>query len=86
VVGHDQVSAVTDEKAAYTYAMVLQVIHFFKKYRWIDSYPIADNASYLGVENPGRDEMQPELTIRIDYSVTSIVSAGITNYYLRLLS
>jgi hypothetical protein len=86
VVGHNQVSTVTNEEAACTYAVALQIIYLLKKYCWINSHTIADNASYLRVKNARRDEMQPKLAIRVDYSMTGIVSAGETNYYLRLLS
>jgi hypothetical protein len=66
--------------------MIVQVVYFFKKYCWVNSYTIADNASYLWVKNARGDEMQPELAIRVNYSVTSIISAGETSYYLSFLS
>ena len=53
---------------------------------WVNNHAIADNTSYLGVKNARRDKMQPELAIRVDYSMASIISPGETSYYLRLLS
>ena len=66
--------------------MIVQVVYFFKKYCWVDSYAIADNASYLWVKYTRRDEMQPELAIRVDYSVAGIIPSRETSYYLRFLS
>jgi hypothetical protein len=64
----------------------MQVIYFFQKYCWVNGHAVTDDASYLGVENTRRDEMEPELAIRVHYGVTSIISTGKTDYYLRLFS
>jgi hypothetical protein len=86
VVGHDQVSTITDNKATCIDIMMVQVVYFFKKHFWVNSYAIADKASYLRVKNARRDEMQPEFAIRVDYGVSGIISTGEANHYFRLLS
>jgi hypothetical protein len=86
VIGHDQVSTVTDKKTTCIDTMLMQVGYFFKKYCWVNSYAIADNASYLWIENARGDEVQPKLAMRVDYSVTGIISTGETSYYICFLS
>jgi hypothetical protein len=86
MIGHDQVSTVTNKKATRIDTMIAQVVYFSKKHCWVNSYAIANNASYLWVKNARRDKMQPELAIGVDHSVASIISPGETSYYLRFLS
>jgi hypothetical protein len=86
MIGHDQVSTVTNKKATCIDTMIAQVVYFSEKHCWVNGYPIANNASCLGIKNARRDEMQPELAIRVDHSVASIISPGETSYYLRFLS
>ncbi|MBA7628528.1 hypothetical protein ES703_36016 [subsurface metagenome] len=65
---------VTDEEMARIDAMLVKVVNFVKERCRVNYYAVADYADCFWVKNARRNKMKLELTVRIDYGMSGIIS------------
>jgi hypothetical protein len=85
VVRHHQVGAVADEQVRAVEAGSRQAVELRDERGWVDDHPVAEQVPRPGVEDPRRDEVELEVTVRVDDGVTGVVAAAIADDEVRIL-
>jgi hypothetical protein len=73
------------DPARYVNTSLVKHGKFAKQRRWIDHHARAQNHNLIGVQNPGRNQMQRVLLIAYNYGMPRVCSACVPDDYLRLV-
>src|SRR6266542_368588 len=78
-VGHHQVGIAGDEEARGVDAPGGQRVHLLEEGTGVDHHPVPDHAGHMGVENPGRDQVELEELATGHHGVAGVVSPLVSN-------
>ena len=81
MIRHNQVGPVADKQPAGIHAALVKRVDFTNEHGRVNHHAITDNANSLGRKNTGRDQVQLELTVGVNYSVSGIITTGKANYH-----
>ena len=86
MVGHDDVGIAADLEILAGNALSLEHRHLFDEHARVDHDTVTDNRYGVRIHHARRHEMQREFRVAVDYCVTCVVAALITNNEIVVVS
>ena len=86
VVRHDEMRLARHLEAAGVDVPALEIVDLGAQSHRVDHHPVADDGHDVGVEDPGRHQMESELTAEILDGVARVVAALVADHDIGLLA